>query len=121
YSSGKTIDTIKKPIIDVAFYSTSKQYKLGANSLIVNKQSATFENNLYIHSDRIGRFEDDKILQMASIVDMYDVVEQTYKCSFYLFHQKNKKISDFKIYNNYIVAIVDNQLWIYKIKTDLIK
>lgn len=114
--TGKTIDTISKPILDIAHYTTKDQYKLGGNSVFVNRQTATYGNHLYIHSDRLGKYEDEKVLRSAGIIDVYDITDNSYMFSFYLFHQKDKKLSAFTIYKDLLVAIVDNKLWLYRLK-----
>lgn len=116
--AGKTIDTISSPVLDIAHYTTKDQYKLGGNSVIVNKQTATYGNYLYIHSDRLGRYEDDKILHSAGIIDVYDITDNSYVFSFYLFHQRDKKLSAFTIYKDLLLAIVDNKLWLYRLKPE---
>lgn len=114
--TGKTIDTISKPILDIAHYTTKDQYKLGGNSIFVNRQTATYGNHLYIHSDRLGKYEDKKVLRYAGIIDVYDITDNSYVFSFYLFHQKDKQLSAFTIYKDLLVAIVDNKLWLYRLK-----
>ena len=116
--TGKTIDTISSPVLDIAHYTTKDQYKLGGNSVIVNRQTATYGNYLYIHSDRLGSYEDDKILHSAGIIDVYNITDNSYAFSFYLFHQRDKKLSAFTIYKDLLVAIVDDRLWLYHLKPE---
>lgn len=114
--TGKTIDTISKVVLDIAHYTKTDRYKLSRKSIMVNKQSATYGDYLYINSDRLGRFEDDKVLRSAEIIDVYDITEGTYAFSFYLYHQPGKKLSEFHIYKDVLVAIVDNRIWLYRLK-----
>ncbi len=120
-ATGKTIDTINKPILDVAHYSKIDRYKLGYNTIMVNRLSATYGNYLYIHSDRLGRYEREDVLRTASIIDVYNFDENTYAFSFYLYHQKEKRLKDFQIYKDVLVAIVDDQLWLYRLKPEFFK
>ncbi|MBA6152708.1 MauE/DoxX family redox-associated membrane protein [Gelidibacter maritimus] len=115
-TTGKTIDTISKAILDVAHYAKSDKYKLGGQTILVNRLSATYGDYLYINSDRLGRYEREDVLRSAGIIDMYDITDSTYAFSFYLYHQRDKKISDFQIYKDVLVAIVDDQLWLYRLK-----
>src|SRR5690606_16928694 len=101
----KTIDTISRAIVDVAHYSISNSFKLGANTVLVNKKSATYGNHLYVHSERLGQYENEDVLESASIVDVYDVHDGSYSFSFYLYHQKNKSLSHLFIFNSLLVAI----------------
>lgn len=113
--TGKTIDTINTPQIDVAYYETKDVYKRG-KSVMVNRQAATAADYLYIHSNRLGRYEDDGVLRSASIIDVYDLTDNSYAFSFYLYHQPGKKLREFRVYKEYLVALVDDRLWLYKLK-----
>ena len=117
--TGKTIDTISRPILDIAHYKTTDEYKLGAaKSIRVNRQSATYGDYLYIHSDRLGRYEEEEVLQAAGIIDVYNITDNSYVFSFYLYHQAGKELSEFLIYKDLLVAIVDNRLWLYRLKPE---
>lgn len=120
-TTGNTIDTISQAIVDVALYNKNDAYKLGGNSILVNKLSATYADYLFIHSDRIGRFEDDEVLRSASIIDVYNLDDTTYKFSFYLYHQKKANLNEFRVYKNFMVALVDNKIWLYRLKSDYFK
>ncbi|MGB3345425.1 MAG: MauE/DoxX family redox-associated membrane protein [Aequorivita sp.] len=117
--SGKTIDTISKAILDISHHSKTDQYKRG-QSVVVNRHSATYGDYLYINSDRLGRFEDKKATDSAAIIDVYNIVTNSYEFSFYLYHQQNKKLNAFHIYKDILIALVDGRLWIYKLKPEYI-
>lgn len=117
-STGKTIDTISTPVLDIAHYKTADYYKLGGKSVIVNRQSATYDDYLYIHSDRLGRYEDEEVLRSASIIDVYNITEDSYVFSFYLYHQPDKRLSEFRVYKDLLIAIVDDRLWLYRLKPE---
>ncbi len=114
--SGKTIDTVSIPILDIAHHTKKDEFKLGGKSIIVNRQRSTGGDFLYIHSDRLGQYENDKILNTASIVDVYKVTDYSYAFSFYLLHQREKKLREFQVSNSLLVAIVNDKLWLYKLK-----
>ncbi|WP_211362137.1 MauE/DoxX family redox-associated membrane protein [Aequorivita antarctica] len=116
--SGKTIDTISKAVLDIAHYSRLDKFKKGGNSILVNRYSATFGDYLYINSDRLGRYEDKTALDSAAIIDVYNIIDNTYKFSFYLGHQPHKKLDGMRIDKNYFVALVDGRIWIYKLKPE---
>lgn len=75
---GKTIDTIRVPQLDIVHNTTKNEFKIGGKSVIVNRQSASYGDFLYIHSDRLGRFENDKVLNAASIIDVYNIGNHSY-------------------------------------------
>ncbi|WP_211362140.1 MauE/DoxX family redox-associated membrane protein [Aequorivita antarctica] len=114
--SGKTIDTISKAVLDIARYGTKDRFKRGGNSIIVNRHTATYGNQLYINSDRLGRYEDKTALDSAAIIDVYDIMGNRYEFSFYIGHQPDKKLDGFRIDNDHLVALVDGRIWIYKLK-----
>ncbi|MFV0150876.1 hypothetical protein OBJ95_09510 [Empedobacter falsenii] len=109
--TGHTIDTVSKVQIDVGYYKKTKQYKLGPQTLLVNKLTSTYGNQLYISTDRLGNFEHK--IEGASILDQYDLVNKTYTHSFYLYHSPKKQLRNFTIYKNKIFGIVDHELYIY--------
>lgn len=116
--SGKTIDTVSKAILDIAHHSKKDQYKRG-QSVVVNRHMATSGDYLYINSDRLGRFEDKTAPTSAAIIDVYNIIEDSYKFSFYLAHQPDKKLTDFRIDKGILTALVNGRLWIYKLKPGL--
>ena len=117
-SNGVTIDTISKPVVDVAYYKTKDEYTLGANTIMVNLYSATYGDYLYIHSDRKGRYEEEGVLNSASIIDVYNITNNYYLFSFYLYHQPQANLNEFIIYKDFLIAIVDNKLWVYYLKSE---
>jgi len=114
-NTGTTIDTISRAILDVAHYSARGQFKLGGRSVFVNRQSATSGDFLYIHSDRLGRYEKASLLDDASIIDVYNIQEYTYAFSFYVFHQSGKRLGDFRVFGNLLVVLVDDVIWLYRL------
>ncbi len=114
-STGKTIDTISHAILDIAHHSLKNQFKLGGRSVYVNRQSTTNGDYLYIHSDRLGRYEEAIVLDNSSIVDVYNINKQTYDFSFYVFHQSGKRLSDFKVFGDLLILLVDDVLWLYRL------
>lgn len=116
--TGKTIDTVSQPILDVVYYKEKNQYKISGNSVVVNRLSATYGNYLYINSDRLGKYENAEILQSASIIDVYDITNNSYAFSFYLYHQRDQKLNEFRIYKDLLVALVGNKLWLYQLKPE---
>lgn len=113
---GKTIDTISTPILDIAQHHTKRETTVGGKTVLVNLQSTTSGNYLYIQSNRLGKFEDDRILNTASIIDVYDLRDYTYAFSFYLFHQRDETLTEFQVIKDLLVAIVGDKLWLYRLK-----
>lgn len=114
--TGNTIDTITQAVLNIAYYKKTDQYKKGGNSIMVNRKSTTDGHFLYINSDRLGKYEDEEALISSSIIDVYDIRDNSYAFSFYIYHQPGKKLRQFKIYKNYLTALVGGTLWIYQLK-----
>lgn len=113
---GTTIDTISRAQLDVRTLFSKNQRKLGKNPILVNLWAATYGKFLFIQSDRLGKYESDEIINVASIIDVYDLTEQTYKFSFYLYHLGLKKLREFEVKNLYFYALIDNYLITYKLE-----
>ncbi|KXO01109.1 hypothetical protein LS48_01135 [Aequorivita aquimaris] len=113
---GTTIDTISRAQLDVRTLSSKNQKKLGKNPILVNLWAATYGNFLFIQSDRLGKYESDEIINVASIIDVYDLSDQTYKFSFYLYHLGLNKLREFEVKNLHLYALIDNYLITYKLK-----
>jgi hypothetical protein len=114
--TGNTIDTISQAVLDIAYYKDKDQYKKSGNSIMVNRYSTTYGHFLYINSNRLGKYEDEEALTSASIIDVYDIRNNTYNFSFYLYHQPDKKLRQFRIYGNLLAALVDDIFWLYRLK-----
>ena len=119
--TGKTIDTISRVQLDVAFYEKENQYSIGGRSIMVNKAAACYGDFLFIHSDRLGKFESEEILRSAGILDVYNFKERKYLHSFYFYHQPREKIRDFLVYEDRIIALVGDRLWVYRIRPEYYK
>lgn len=113
---GRTIDTISKGQIDLAYYNRAKEYRLGGKTIVVNQGSATFDDFLFIESDRLGKYEDADLSDTASIIDVYNFVEKTYRFSFYIYHEPGEKLKDFMVKDNHIIALIGQKIRIEKLE-----
>lgn len=113
---GHTIDTTTHVNIKVAYIKSRKESKLSTPPYVVNKNTATFNNYLFVHAGLIGKYEDEQAWQSASIVDVYDLLNKTYGFSFYLEDIAKNKVSDFKIEGALLVTINGHYLSTYQLK-----
>ena len=113
---GKTIDTISKAQIKVENIQSENSYTLGGQPLVVNKQSFIYKNYLFISSNMLGKYENASMLNQASIIDVYDINDNTYKFSFYLYKYKLKKLYEFQVYDNLVIAIEDKYIVTHKLR-----
>jgi hypothetical protein len=112
----KTIDTIETPQIDVKELKRTQEIKLGGKSVRVNGLSTSYGNYLFVHSNRLGRYESDEILGYAAIIDIYSIPEKAYEFSFYLYHDPKEKMHSFWVIGRKIYALIGTKLYTYDIK-----
>lgn len=118
--TGKTIDTISQAQIDVAYYEKEDAYKRG-RATMVHRTSSIWDGELYINTDRLGQYESEGVLNSASILDRYDIEKNEYIHSFYFYHQPRKRLREFRVMDDIIIGLVDDQLWIQRIKPEYYK
>ncbi|MEH6763827.1 MAG: MauE/DoxX family redox-associated membrane protein [Aequorivita antarctica] len=115
---GKTIDTVATAQLSVHTNVSRNEQKLGGEPLFVNLLAATYNNYLFIHSDRLGSYESKKVLKHASIIDVYNLEDQSYAFSFYLYHHNLKKLRGFVVKKHKLYALIDHYLISYNLKKD---
>lgn len=116
--AGKTIDTVSKVKIKVV--NTSKgETRMSAPPLTINKNAATYKNLLFIQSNRIGKFEDDEILDYATIIDVYDTTSDKYISSLYVYNIGKSTLRNFKVYDNKLYALSGRYLSIIKLNANI--
>lgn len=118
-SKGKTIDTISKAQIKVAYNSDRNERKLAAPPLTVNKNGYLHNGLLFVNAALIGKFEDIKMWKQASMIDVYDVRTSTYIQSFYVYNIDGKRLSRYIISGNNFYGLVGTHIVCYKLN-DLI-
>jgi len=112
---GKTIDTISRAHISVTSISSSNQMTLSSPPLFVNKQISANKNWLFVHSALKADNETQAVLDAVSIIDVYSLKDGKYYLSFYLPDFRGKKIRDFKVFGNTLVALYDHYIYTYEI------
>jgi uncharacterized membrane protein YphA (DoxX/SURF4 family) len=111
----KTIDTVTKANIALQQIATTQQKKLNPNALVINKRATTYGNYLFVESDRLGKYEDDKSLERAAIIDVYNFELETYAFSFYIYNYKKYKLSSFRVKNALLYAMLGDHLLVYNL------
>ncbi len=114
---GTTIDTITKAQITVAVLKTHNQQKLAQPPLKVNKMAVAYGNLLFVNSGIMGRFEPSEMWDIASIIDIYNLSNQSYIASMYVHDVHRKKMHNFTVEGNQLYALIDNTLVTYKLST----
>ncbi|PRZ22846.1 MauE/DoxX family redox-associated membrane protein [Flavobacterium granuli] len=113
-AQGKTIDTVETASITLSTMSSGDK-QIAKPPLVVNKATAIYKNLLFIKSDRIGRFEDKTMLEDASIVDVYDLSDNTYVGSLYIYHIDGNKMRSFKVIDDKLYALSGKYLSVNKV------
>lgn len=116
---GNTIDTIRTAQLKVVYDHVKREKKLAGAPLVVNYNSSVYNGLLFVQSGLVGRFEDKKMWQQASVIDVYSILNQTYIASFYVYHIDQKKVSRFFVYDKHFYAFIGTKLVGYAL-TDMI-
>lgn len=114
-SRGKTIDTINKAQIKVAYVKGRNEYKLSAPPFLVNKNACIDGGYLFVQSALRGRFEKEDMWKESSIIDVYDATSNRYISSFYVYHEKGEKLRTFMVRGNHFYALLGRHLVEYKL------
>lgn len=114
-----TIDTVSMAKIEVAHLKDRNEKKLSQPPVLVNKLSAADDNLLFVASAQRGRFEDKNLWREATIIDVYDIVSQTYIASFYLYGIDGKKAKAIAVKDGRFYALIGKQLVHYRLDTTI--
>jgi len=112
---GNTIDTINKVQIKVAEVKSRGINTFSTPPLIVNKMSAVSDNLLYVNSTISGQYERDQLWKEASIIDVYDLRDQSYQASFPIYKIGKSSMSSFIVVDKKLYALIDDKMVCYKL------
>lgn len=110
-----TIDTISPEKIKIAYLKDRKEKRLAVSPLIINKSASVYQNLLFINSPIKGRYEDHRIWDQASIIDVYNLNNKSYVSSFNVYHIKDQKLKSFYVKDDRFYGIIGNYLAVYRI------
>lgn len=117
----ETIDTVRIAQIKLSKINKDGEVKMAAPPLVINKTATLMDNFLLINSNRLGKYEAKEMLNQASIIDVYNWKKQSYEFSFYVYDVNQNKVKEFKVYDDYLVALIGNSLSIYQLKPSYFK
>ena len=118
---GKTIDTISQAQIKVGTIASKNQKKMAAPALMVNRYSATYGACLFVNSKLVGRYESIKMWDQASIIDVYNIVENTYLFSFYVYNIGKSKLKSFQVLGDTFIGLIGNHIVTYQLNKNRFK
>lgn len=112
-----TIDTTGTARIEVVKTGSEKitTSTLAAPPYIVNKRLSVGNNYIYIQSNLKADNEDRETFETSSAIDVYSLKNGKYRFSFYLPDYMGKKLTDFKVFNQTLVALHGNRILIYRL------
>jgi hypothetical protein len=116
---GNTIDTITKAQIQLIQLKNGKGKTFAKPPLIVNKTSAIEGNFLYVNSTVLGLYETEELWKTASIIDVYDLTNKTYRSSFPIYNIGNKKMRRMLVSGNLVYALIGDKIVCYKLREHL--
>lgn len=108
---GKTIDTISRAQVKIA-ESSQGLIQLGQSPLLVNRRVALYNNLLFVNSQLPGKEDIVKLWKQASIIDVYDIHDGSYRFSFPLHDIDGRKFDSFRVVENHLFII--NEKWIVR-------
>ncbi|MFP9097749.1 MauE/DoxX family redox-associated membrane protein [Flavobacterium sp. RHBU_24] len=116
-----TIDTISKANVDIVNIEKHGVKKLGHIPLTVNQGCAVYDNLLFVHSRIPGRYEGSRMWREASIIDIYDLSDNSYRLSFYVYNEDGKKLRDFVVEKSALFGLVGNRIVKYQLDSTITK
>lgn len=112
---GNTIDTMSHANLKIVNIKSHNQKKLGQQPLIVNKECAVFDNLLFVNSGIPGRYENIKMWEQASIIDLYNLSSKSYLLSFYIYNEEGNKMKSFIVQDKILYALIGNHILRYNL------
>ena len=116
---GNTIDTVSRAQVQLTNLKNSRMKTFSKPPLIVNKLSAVEGELLFVNSVLPGLYESEDLWKAASIIDVYNLTNKTYRSSFPIYDVDEKKLRSMHIYNNYLYALIGTKIVCYKLQDHL--
>lgn len=116
--TGKTIDTLQQVDLKFAYLNNWREKKFATQPEKINTYATTDGNYLYIKSKRLGKYDSPEMLKEASIIDVYQVNNNSYQFSFYFYNYKGEEIKSFKVYDDILLGLTKNHLVIGRFRKE---
>lgn len=113
-----TIDTVRTATFKIAKNHKKNETTIGSVPLTVNSDAATAGSFLYIKSNRLGKYEQESILKEACVIDVYNLSNNRYAFSFYLYNYKDEKARYFTVRGNLLIVLSGHHLVTYRLNND---
>ncbi|MEJ0031507.1 MAG: hypothetical protein WDO15_14545 [Bacteroidota bacterium] len=73
--------------------------------LVVNKGTGIDGKYLYVHSNLTARNESVDYAKNNSVIDIYNILDGHYVCSFYIENINGTRLQSFKVKNHVLIAV----------------
>ncbi len=117
---GTTIDTISKVQIGLQEVKSKQIKTFSVPPLVVNKMSAVDDGLLFVNSAIPGKFESKTLWKQASIIDVYDLKNNSYQASFPIYKIGKDQMQSFIVLGDKVYVIIHNQLVYYRLYNHLL-
>lgn len=114
-SEGRTIDTISHAKIKVGYLKQGRERQMAAPAYKVNSTAATMANLLLVHSMVQGQYDSDNLWKQSSIIDVYNLKNNSYLFSFSIPDENGNKIKNLMMTKTHLYAVAGTELKIYKL------
>lgn len=116
---GNTIDTNAIANIKVSHNKNTGIAQLASSTEVSNKIAVLSNNLLFVNSTVRGKYESKSMWETASIVDIYNIRDNTYLSSTYIYDTKKFRLRDMIVVNSNLFALVGNELHRYSLNGHL--
>lgn len=117
----KTIDPIDSVRFTVSSNGSAGKTTFSSPKTIVNRSSCSWKNLLFIQSKIIGKNEDELLFKKSTVIDVYNIETHNYLYSFYLRDTQLGPVSQFRVLNDCIIAIVGKSVIKYHIQLPVLQ
>jgi hypothetical protein len=115
---GNTIDTVSHAQITTANISSNKTYTMSSPPLLVNDGSCVSNGLLFVKSPLLSKNESEETFRNASVIDVYNLKDGTYKFSFYVPKYGGRSMKEFKVVNNTFIVMYSQRVETYELNLD---
>lgn len=116
---GNTIDTISRAQLQITEDKNYHQRMFSRPPLFVNKNSAVYNNLLFVNSAIPGRYEDDRMWKNSSVIDVYDLNKKSYVLSFAVPNLDGKRMKSLLVTKDQLYILIGNKIIQYKLDPKL--
>lgn len=110
----RTIDTVRTAPVKTVEVKSSHKILLSPNAVTVNNLCTAADGYLYVDSG-IKSAHEPGDLEKNVMIDIYSLTQHAYCYSFYLPRYQNLALTEFRVYQNLLIAIYNQHLVVYKI------